>query len=90
MTAEILSSIRAICERLNSPLSSSDISAGWSDARRLDVLKYFQQLERDVSGGIKISYIPLGRTLDSVGISEGDLLEDLFRFVNKINEATRN
>ena len=83
--AEIIDAIKVLCEKLSNKLPEEEYANGWTDARRMDMLRYFQKLEQDLASGVQIPYIPLGRTLDSVGISEGDLLEDLFRITNKIN-----
>jgi len=83
--SEIVAAIGELCDKLNHELPPVEYSNGWTDARRLDLLNYFQKLQAEMSAGAEIPYIPLARTLDSVGISEGELLEEIFRITNKIN-----
>lgn len=82
---EIIDAVKAFCERLSQPLPGEEYAAGWTDSRRLDVLRYFQKLEQDLTSGREIPYIPLIRTLDSAGISDGELLEQACRITNEIN-----
>ncbi|HUX89569.1 MAG TPA: hypothetical protein VMV48_02620 [Gallionellaceae bacterium] len=82
---EIIDAIKILCEKLNNELPAEEYVNGWTDAMRMNMLRYFQKIEHDLVSGAEIRYIPLGRTLDSVGISEGKLLEEAFRITNKIN-----
>ena len=83
--AEIVDSIKALCKRLANNLPPEEYAVGWTDSRRLEVLSYFQKLEQELVSGNEIPYIPLIRTLDSVGISEGNLLEEACKITNEIN-----
>jgi hypothetical protein len=86
---EILESIAAFCAKLCQELSGEDLAAGWTDAKRLDLLQYFQKLEQRVVSNEPIPYIALIRTLDSVGISEGSLLDEACGIINAINARQR-
>ena len=82
---EILKSIVLVCDKLRKELPEEEYSAGWTKTKQLDVLKYFEMLEVDIRNGVEIPYSPLVKTLDSVGIGEGELLEDLMKITNQIN-----
>ena len=82
---EILDAIKAINLRLGKQLTVEDYSAGWTDTNRIDVLQYFQNVERDLRSEKKVSFFSLVRALDGMGISNGDLLEETCRINNAVN-----
>lgn len=83
--SEIIRSVENAVEALSQPLSQEERAYGWNDARRTDILKYFENLERDLKDGKPIPFFSLVRALDGMGISEGVLFEKLCRVNNAVN-----
>lgn len=83
--SEIIDSIRSLIIKLREELPREEYAHGWTDAKRHDILKYFEKLEVDMTNKEEIPYISLVRTLDSVGIGDGDLLEEACNITNEIN-----
>lgn len=82
---EIVASVRGAVERLRQPLYTQDRKCGWTDERRLEILRYFESLEVDLAANRKVPFFSLIRALDGMGISQGDLLEDLCRVNSVVN-----
>lgn len=82
---EIIAGVRNAIERLRRPLLAQDQANGWTDERRLEVLRYFENLENDLVSRREIPFYSLIRALDGMGISDGDLLEELCRINNAVN-----
>lgn len=78
-------SLRSLRNRLCAGLSPADREAGWTDAILHDVLKYLDGLELNIRNNKKFPYVSLAKTLDSVGINKGDLLDALCGFANDVN-----
>lgn len=87
--SEIIKDVESATRRLVQPLSYEDGGCGWTDARRLDILNYFESLRNDLKGGRDIPFFSLVRALDGMGISEGDLLEELCRINNAVNRLQK-
>ena len=83
--AEIVEGVHGAIERLRQPLLAQDQANGWTDKRRLEILRYFENLDADLAANRDIPFFSLIRALDGMGISEGDLLEDLCRVNNAVN-----
>lgn len=77
--SELIDAVQKITEKLSKPLPPAEYAAGWSEASRTEVLRFFQKLESDLRSGADISYMPIGKGLDSLGIGGGDLLEEACR-----------
>lgn len=82
---EIVRDVEDAIRKLNYPLSEKDKGFGWTDSRRQDILRYFEKLQEDLNSGRDIPFFSLIRALDGMGISEGDLLEELCQINNAVN-----
>lgn len=87
--AEIIGAIKVLSVRFSKPLSDEDYADGWTDASRMDVLRYLQNVECDLQNGVDVSFFSLVRALDGMGISKGDLLEEACRVNNAVNALKR-
>lgn len=83
--AEIIASVHGAIERLRQPLLAQDRANGWTDERRMEILRYLDGLDSDLASNRNIPFFSLIRALDGMGISEGDLLEELCRVNNAVN-----
>lgn len=83
--AEIIAGVHRAIERLRYPLLPEDQANGWTEARRLEILRYFENLDNDLASNRDIPFFSLIRALDGMGISEGDLLEELCQVNNAVN-----
>lgn len=83
--AEIISGIHGAIEILHRPLLAQDRTNGWTDERRMEILRYFKNLDIDLENNRDVPFFSLIRVLDGMGISEGDLLEELCRVNNAVN-----
>lgn len=87
---ELIQSINSLCEKLRNRLPEEEYKNGWSKTKQLDVLKYFEEVEKDISNRNPIKYISFVRTLDSIGISDGELFEEACGITNEINSKYIN
>lgn len=87
--SEIVKDVESAIRRLGQPLSEEDKGCGWTDSRSLEILHYFEKLREDLKGGRDIPFFSLIRALDGMGISEGNLLEELCRINNAVNHLQR-
>jgi hypothetical protein len=87
--SEIAAEVARMCARLDAGLQTLDVSDGWTDAHRRQLLQYFRNVEADLRAGRKISFFSLVRALDSMGISEGQLLEEACRLNNAVNALNK-
>jgi hypothetical protein len=88
-SGELIESIRGLCVALKRPLGPDEIACGWTEDKRRSVLGYFENLETKLAAGKAVPYIPFVRTLDAVGISEGNLFEEMCRITNVINSGSK-
>ena len=86
--AELIEAISRICSLLQAPLPLEELAAGWSEANALATLRYFENVNSDLCAGVNIPFFSLVRTLDSCGISDGNLLEEACRINNAINRLS--
>lgn len=80
---ELIKRIKAMIDRLNSPLLERDRHEGWTDDSRNSMRKFFIQMEVDLRSDRPLKefpqYLSITRALDFWGVSGGDLLEESSR-----------
>jgi len=84
--SELLQAVHDLVTRLNQQLPPEEVASGWSEARRVDISRFFQKLENDLRTGVDIPYTPIGKMLDHSGIDRGELLEEACKISVALNE----
>lgn len=87
--SEIIQAVDDAIEKLRQPLPPEEHAFGWTDAKRLDILRYFENLVRDLREDKTIPFFSLIRALDGMGISEGELFEEVCRINNAVNRLSK-
>lgn len=82
---QLIDAIRVMRVRLNSAPTQADKEVGWTDVLFEQFARYFEKLEADLLAGAQIPFFSLVRALDSMGIGEGQLLEEMCRINNAVN-----
>lgn len=86
---ELANAAKAMHELLDQRPQPEECAVGWTDAKCLDMQRYFQSLERDLRSNRVIPFFSLVRALDGMGISEGELFEEMCRINNEVNVLAR-
>lgn len=82
---ELIHAVNNVCEKLSKSLPLEEQAEGWTDANRIYVLQYFQEVGRALQSSAGISFYSLLRALDGMGINNGDLLDEVCEINNAVN-----
>lgn len=70
---------------LETPLSSGEAIAGWTQQAKEGYLPYFEEVLASLREGKPVPYSALVRSLDAWGIGEGELYRKMMVVANEIN-----
>lgn len=79
--------IDSIIENLSGPLTSEEISNGWTEDSQRVMTDFFKDLQSKISNKEELSYFGILRGLDHWGISGGELFLKVAAIDHRLREA---